>query len=157
MSNMTIWQYDIYEKKYEPPPFGMTNMQNNMNPPPFHMTWYAKYEPPPSYICIKTKNITFYGKYEISNRGYPQRVPPFWHFFRDTEYVQYVKYVIVCTASPVGALPQLWTCSPAAQPWYWFYSHCATKHNQCCGLNAECGTASVLIIGEGSGKHPLTV
>ncbi len=68
MSNMNIYEYYIYDELYEPP-FGMTNMQNNM-------TQHAKYEPPPTYICKTTKNITFYGKYEISNRGYPQWVPP---------------------------------------------------------------------------------
>ncbi len=124
-------------KYMDPPPFSMTNMQKNMNPPPSHMTQYAKYEPPPTYICKKTKNITFYEKYEISNRGYPQRVPPVWHFFRDTRYGQYVKYVqyvhLGC-AWPVGAQPLQWTCWPAAQPWYWFCSHCATKHKLCSGV-----------------------
>ncbi len=72
------------------------------------------------------------GKYEISNGGTRSRYPPFDIFFGDTEHVQHVKYVIICTALPVSALPQLWTCSPEAQQWYWFYFHCVTKHNQCC-------------------------
>ena len=37
MWNMKIYEYYVYDKLYEPPPFGMTNMQNNM-------TQYAKFD-----------------------------------------------------------------------------------------------------------------
>ena len=137
-----IWQYD-----------NMTYMRKNMNPPPLvwrickiiwtppHFIWHDMQNMnPPLIYMYKNKKYNFLWKIWNLKLGIPAEGTPGFRFFqyikyvKYVKYVQYVKYVHLGCAWPVGAQPLLWTCWPAAQPWYWFCSHCATKHKLCSGV-----------------------
>ena len=110
-----------------------------------------------------TKNTTFNAKYEISNRGYPLRVGPVRENFRDTKYVEYVKYVNESTSRALLRLALYSGCGHVRQRQsrdidsvlIMQRDTLRENHKQCCGV-LDCICDTVLIKSKGRGKHPPT-